>query len=183
VRTETELPIGAVVPVALQLPEGPVPVTTRVIHVRSPELARQRRLQPGAGVQFIGADPVIRARVERYIDSIPAHSKLPSVRLLSIARDLLRTHGWTQLVEKDAEGSYCLTGALHEAAGEDETLYRRALRTIGERLHVPACSLGGYGCHCAIIGWNDAVGRTRFEVLEKLDEVIRVELGTAQEPA
>jgi len=98
------------------------------------------------------------------------------VRLLSMARDLLRTHGWTQLLEREPGGSYCLTGALLAAAGEDEALYRRALRSIGERLNVPACSLGGYGCHCAIVGWNDQEGRTKHEVIAKLEEAIRAEL-------
>ena len=178
VRTDTELPVGAVVSVALELPdgEGPVPVHAKVIHVRTPFLSRSLRLVLGVGVQFVGADDTFRARVHQYIESIPRKSRVPSVRLLSMARDLLRTHGWTQLLEREPGGSYCLTGALLAAAGEDEALYRRALRSVGERLKVPACSLGGYGCHCAIVGWNDQEGRTKHEVIAKLEEVIRAEL-------
>ncbi|HEY4729577.1 MAG TPA: hypothetical protein VIH41_00505, partial [Myxococcales bacterium] len=138
--------------------------------------SRSLRLSPGVGVQFVGGDDTFRARVDHYIESIPRQSRVPSVRLLSMARDLLRTHGWTQLLEREPGGSYCLTGALLAAAGEDEALYRRALRSIGERLNVPACSLGGYGCHCAIVGWNDQEGRTKHEVIAKLEEVIRAEL-------
>jgi uncharacterized protein (TIGR02266 family) len=180
-RTDTQLPVGTVVSIALELPDGerPAPVDAKVIHVRSRAQARAPQLEPGAGVQFLGADELFQARVDRYIDSIPRTSTVPAVRLLTQARDLLRTHGWTQLVEKDPGGSYCLSGALLEAAGDDDVLYRRALRTVGERLNVPACALGGFGCHCAIVNWNDAVGRTRFEVLAKLDEVIRAELGAA----
>lgn len=180
-RTETQLPLGAVVSVALELPDGdrPAPVNAKVIHVRSRAQARAPQLEPGAGVQFLGRDEIFQARVDRYIDSIPRKSTVPAVRLLTQARDLLLLHGWTQLVEKDPGGSYCLSGALLEAAGEDDVLYRRALRTLGERLSVPACSLGGFGCHCAIVSWNDAAGRTWFEVLAKLDEVIRAELATA----
>jgi uncharacterized protein (TIGR02266 family) len=178
VRTEAQPPVGAVVSFALELPDGdrPAPVRARVIHVRSRAAARAK-LQPGFGVQFVGGDELFQARVDRYIDSIPRRSTVPAVRLLTQARDLLRAHGWTQLTEKDPAGSYCLSGALLEAAGEDDVLYRRALRTLGERLNVPACSLGGFGCHCAIVNWNDSVGRTKFEVLAKLDEVIRAELG------
>jgi uncharacterized protein (TIGR02266 family) len=184
VRTSTELPVGAVVPVALDLPDAdrPVPVQAKVIHVRSPSKSRALRLDPGVGVQFVGADESFRARVDRYIDSIPRQSKVPSVRLLSIARDLLRTHGWTQLLEREPGGSYCLSGALLEAAGDDDALYRRALQSVGERLNVPACSLGGYGCHCAIVGWNDREGRTQHEVIAKLEEVIRAELIASASP-
>ena len=184
VRTSTELPIGAVVPVALELPDAdpPVPVQAKVIHVRSPSLSRVTRLDPGLGVEFVDADDAFRARVGRYIESILRQSKLPSVRLLSMARDLLRTHGWTQLLDRDPGGSYCLTGALIEAAGDDDALYRRALQSVGERLNVPACSVGGYGCHCAIIGWNDQEGRTQHEVIAKLEEVIRAQLVASASP-
>ena len=184
VRTSTELPIGAVVPVALELPDAdpPVPVQAKVIHVRSPSLSRVTRLDPGLGVEFVDADDAFRARVGRYIESILRQSKLPSVRLLSMARDLLRTHGWTQLLDRDPGGSYCLTGALIEAAGDDDALYRRALQSVGERLNVPACSVGGYGCHCAIIGWNDQEGRTEHEVIAKLEEVIRAQLVASASP-
>ncbi len=181
VRTETQLPVGAVVSLAIELPDGerPAPIAAKVIHVRSRAQARAPQLEPGAGVEFLGGDEIFQARVDRYIDSIPRQSAVPAVRLLTLARDLLRLHGWTQLVERDPGGSYCLSGALLEAAGDDDVLYRRALRTLGERLNVPACSLGGFGCHCAIVNWNDTMGRTKFEVLAKLDEVIRAELDTA----
>src|SRR6266478_1667861 len=48
VRTDTELPVGAVVSVALELPdgEGPVPVHAKVIHVRTPFLSGSLRLDP-----------------------------------------------------------------------------------------------------------------------------------------
>jgi hypothetical protein len=165
VRTDSLLPVGAVVPVALDLPGGrPVPVQAKVIHARTSSQSIVSRLDPGVGVQFLGSDDEFRARVDRYIESIPRESRVPSVRLLSMAR------------EKDAGGSYCLTGALMEAAGEDDSLYRGALRSVGERLDVPACPFGGYGCHCAIVGWNDQQGRTKHEVIAKLDEVIRAEL-------
>jgi hypothetical protein len=180
VRTQSPLPVGAVVPVALDLPGGrPVPVRAKVIHARTSSQSVASRLDPGVGVQFVGSDDEFRARVDSYIESIPRESRVPSVRLLSMARDLLRSHGWTQLLEKDAGGSYCLTGALMEAAGEDDSLYRRALRSLGERLDVPACDFGGYGCHCPIVGWNDQEGRTKHEVIAKLDEVIRAELAAS----
>jgi len=138
VRTDTELPVGAVVSVALELPdgEGPVPVHAKVIHVRTPFLSRSVRLAPGVGVQFVGADDTFRARVDQYIESIPRKSRVRRSAAIDGARSL-RTHGWTQLLEREPGGSYCLTGALLAAAGEDEALYRRALRSIGERLNVP----------------------------------------------
>ena len=182
VRTDTSVPVGAVLSLSLDLPheDRPVPVHARVIHVRTPAQALSRspklKLDPGVGMQFVGGEPGFQSHIDRYIESIPRESGLPAVRLLSIARELLERHGWTQLLERDPGGSYCLTGALLEAAGEDDALYRRALRSVGERLGVPACPMGGYGCHCAVVSWNDREGRRSEEVLAKLDEVIRAEL-------
>jgi uncharacterized protein (TIGR02266 family) len=180
IRTDTTVPVGAVLSVALELPheDRPVPVHAKVIHVRTPAqaLVRAPHLDPGVGMQFVGGDPAFQSRIDRYLESIPRESNVPAVRLLSMAKELIEKHGWTQLTEIDSEGSYCLTGALLKAAGDDDALYRRALRSVGERLGMPACAMGGYGCHCAVIGWNDQIGRTRHEVVAKLEEVIRAEL-------
>ena len=180
IRTDTTVPVGAVLSVALELPheDRPVPVHARVIHVRTPAqaLLRAQELEPGVGMQFVGGEPEFQSHIDRYIDSIPRESNVPAVRLLSTARDLLSQHGWTQLLERDPGGSYCMTGALLEAAGDDDALYHQALRSGGERLGVPACPTGGYGCHCAVVNWNDQEGRRSEEVLAKLDEVIRAEL-------
>jgi Tfp pilus assembly protein PilZ len=179
VRTDTAVSVGAVLSLSLEIPheDRPVPVHARVIHVRTPAQALRSasHLDPGVGMQFVGAE-AFQPIIDRYIESIPRESGVAAVRLLSRAKDLLARHGWTQLLERDPGGSYCLTGALQEAAGEDEDLYRRALRSLGPRLGVPACPMGGYACHCAVIGWNDQLGRTRSEVLAKIDEAIRAEL-------
>jgi len=124
-------------------------------------------------VQFVGADDGFRARVDHYIESIPRKSRVPSVRLLSMARDLLRTHGLDPAPRAGTPvGSYCLTGAAgrrRPARMKRSTGERCA--SIGERLNVPL-SLGGYGCHAKIVGWNDQEGRTKHEVIAKLEEVI-----------
>ena len=138
VRTDRELAVGALMPVALELPDGdpPAPVQAKIL----------------------------------YTSDVPK------------ARDLLRDNGWTQLYPRAANGSYCLSGALREAAGNDRNLYRAALRSVGTRLNVAGCEHGGFDCHCAVIGWNDAEGRTRQQVINKLDEAISAELaatGTA----
>jgi len=180
VRTDTTVPVGSVLSLSLDLPheDRPVPVHARVIHVRTPAqaLVREAKLEPGVGMQFVGGETGFQSHIDRFIESIPRESNVPAVRLLSIARELLSRHGWTQLLERDPGGSYCLTGALLEAARDDDALYRRALRSVGERLGVPACPMGGYGCHCAVVNWNDQEGRRSEEVLAKLDEVIRAEL-------
>jgi len=94
-----------------------------------------------------------------------------------VARDLLYESGWTQLTERDPQGSYCLTGALSHAAGQDRQSYRNALLSLGPRLGVPGCRFGGFACHCAALRWNDAEGRTRRHVVAKLDEFIELALG------
>jgi hypothetical protein len=47
---------------------------------------------------------------------------------------------------------------------------------LGSRLSVPACALGGFDCHCAVLRWNDREGRTKGQVIAKLDEVINAAL-------
>jgi Tfp pilus assembly protein PilZ len=187
VRTDRELPVGALVPVALGLPDGgpPAPVQAKVLY--SSDAPRARAPKPtgphGFGVQFVAEDAAFRARVTRYIDSLLRDPKAPAARLLSIARDLLRDNGWTQLYPRDAKGSYCLSGALREAASNDPNLYRAALRSVGTRLNVAGCEHGGFDCHCAVIGWNDAEGRTRQQVINKLDEAISAELAATTRAA
>jgi len=171
VRTDRRLPVGALVSVAVELPDGdrPAPVQAKVVHV-GPR-ARSRVSLGGVGMQFVGSDDAFRGRVDRYIESIVRTSKVP-LRLLLVARDLLHEKGWTQLSERDPVGSYCLSGALLQAAGNDRDAYRAALESVGPRLNVPRCAFGGFGCHCAILTWNDREGRTKGDVIAKLDEVI-----------
>jgi Tfp pilus assembly protein PilZ len=175
VRTERELPVGALLPVALELPDGdpPAPVQGRILYKSK---RRPRGVEPGFGVQFVAGDETFRARVGRYIDSLLRNSNVPTARLLSIARDLLREKGWSQLYPRGVDGSYCLTVALREAARDDRDLYRAALRSLGSRLDVEACAHGGFDCHCAVVRWNDREGRTQRQVIAKLDEVISAEL-------
>ncbi|HYY51878.1 MAG TPA: PilZ domain-containing protein [Myxococcales bacterium] len=197
VRTDRDLPVGDVLPVAVELPDGdpPAPVQAKVLYsspigtvsevVANPPsaAATKRRAAAGGrgfGVQFVAEDPAFRTRVTRYIDSLLRDPKAPAARLLSIARDLLRDKGWTQLYPRDANGRFCLSGALREAAGNDKDLYRAALRSVGTRLNVPGCEHGGFDCHCAVIGWNDVEGRTRQQVIAKLDEAISAELAATR---
>ena len=171
VHTERKLSRGALLSVALELPDGPAPVQAKVIHDVAPARRRTSPDEHGVGVQFVGTDDAFRDRLERYIESLLARSKVP-VRVLLIARDLLHEKGWTQLTARDPAGSYCLTGALSKAAGGDRDAYRAALQSMGPRLSVPACAFGGFNCHCAVLSWNDREGRTKNEAIAKLDEVI-----------
>jgi Tfp pilus assembly protein PilZ len=174
VRTDRVLPIGALVSAALEIPDGgrPAPVEAKVIHVAAgaPE-SMVSRLGRGFGAQFVAGDPQFHERIDRYIESIQRTTPVP-VRLLLVARDLLYEQGWTQLTVRDPEAGFCLTGALARAARGDREAYRNALQTLGRRLGVRGCAYGGFGCHCAVLAWNDAEGRSRHEVVAKLDEVI-----------
>ncbi|HWE24635.1 MAG TPA: hypothetical protein VG496_11925, partial [Myxococcales bacterium] len=125
----------------------------------------------GFGAQFVGSDPRFRERMDRFIDSIEKATNVP-LRLLLVARDLLYEHGWTQFAPRDPKAGYCLSGALAEAARGNRGAYRNALETIGPRLGVRQCPFGGFGCHCPLLAWNDAEGRSRGQVVAKLDEII-----------
>jgi uncharacterized protein (TIGR02266 family) len=177
VRADRTLPVGALLSGALEIPDGerPAPVEAKVIHV-APAAGRSPISRRGFGAQFVHEDEAFRGRMERYIKSIQRRREVP-VKLLLIARDLLFEKGWTQLTRRDSEGSYCLTGALARAAAGDRDAYRAALQSIGPRLGVPGCAFGGFGCHCALLTWNDREGRTRGEVVAKIDEAIQAALG------
>jgi Tfp pilus assembly protein PilZ len=176
VRTDRVLPIGALVSAALEIPDGdrPAPVEAKVIHVAPPSAAESMASPPrryGFGAQFVGGDMGFRDRMDRYIESIQRLTNVP-LRLLLVARDLLYEYGWTQFAVRDPKAGYCLTGALARAAGDDRESYRAAMQTVGPRLGVPGCQFGGFACHCAVLAWNDEAGRTRGQVIAKLDEII-----------
>ena len=179
VRAERTLPVGALLSGALEIPDGerPVPVQARVIHV-APSAGGAPTSRRGFGAQFVRDDEAFRGRMDRYIQTIQRQSQAP-VKLLLVARDLLFEKGWTQLSRRDSEGSYCLTGALARAAAGDRDAYRAALQSIGPRLGVAGCAFGGFACHCALLTWNDREGRTRGEVVAKIDEAIQDALGRA----
>jgi uncharacterized protein (TIGR02266 family) len=179
VRTDRELPVGTTLSVELGLPddERPTPVNVKIVHAVAPR-AHSSSPDRGVGMQFVGGDDAFRERLERYLQSIAANAKAP-VRVLLVARDLLHENGWTQLDARDSAGRYCLTGALAKAAGEDRAAYHAALQSIGSRLNEPACAFGGFGCHCTLVRWNDREGRTKREVVAKLDEVIDAALAAA----
>jgi uncharacterized protein (TIGR02266 family) len=178
VRADRTVPVGTLVSASLEIPDGgrPAPVAAKVIHVAASSPAAAFISRRGFGAQFVHSDEAFRGRMDRYIQSIERASKVP-VKLLVVARDLLYEKGWTQLTRRDTEGSYCLTGALARAAAGDREAYRAALQSLGPRLGVPGCAFGGFGCHCALLTWNDREGRTRREVVAKLNETIQAALG------
>src|SRR5947209_3367808 len=179
VRTERDFPVGTLLSVAVGLPDDqrPTPVQVKVVHAIPPR-AHAASLDQGVGVEFVSADDEFRARLEHYLRSVAARTAAP-VRVLIVARDLLHEGGWTQLDAHDAEGRYCLSGALAQAAGEERAAYRGALHSVGASLGEPACQFGGFDCHCAVMRWNDREGRTKLEVVRKLDEVIETALAAA----
>ena len=174
IRADRTVAVGALLSAALEIPDGdrPAPVEAKVIHVAgSPSAVGAFSSRRGFGAQFVQSDAAFRGRMDRYIQSIKRGNKVP-VTLLLIARDLLYEKGWTQLARRDSEGSYCLTGALSWAARGDREAYRAALQSLGPRLGVPGCAYGGFACHCPVLRWNDQEGRTRGDVVAKLDETI-----------
>jgi len=72
VRTDRKLAVGALVSVALELPDGdrPVPVQGKVVHVVAPAKVRPGWSGPGVGIQFMASDDPVRRRVDRYIELV-----------------------------------------------------------------------------------------------------------------
>ncbi len=69
-RTDRRLPVGALVSVALELPDGdrPAPVQGKVVHVVASAQVRSGLSGAGVGIQFIASDDPVRRRVDRYIE-------------------------------------------------------------------------------------------------------------------
>jgi hypothetical protein len=170
VRTDRPLRKGAVVSCALAFPDGEPPASARarVVYVAG--------RGGGLGMQFLDDRRSFHERIDRHIESILHQGQKPALPLLSAARQLLQEKGWTQLDAKNIEGRFCLSGALLQVAGEDERAYQAALESIGSRLRTEPCAYGGFGCHCAVVRWNDVEGRTQQQVIAKIDEVIDAEL-------
>lgn len=168
VRTDLPLQRGALVDIAVAFPDGepPAPGKARVVYVGPGSGSH------GLGMQFVEGE--IRARVHRHIDGLIGRA--PALRLLTSAREMLRERGWTQLTAENADGRLCLSGALRRAAAGNRSHYQQALSALGARLGIPGCHQGGFGCHCAVIRWNDAEERTPHQVIAKLDEAIDAEL-------
>lgn len=80
---------------------------------------------------------------------------------LALAAHRLRTHGWCQGVEVDAQGRMCLIGALNprpvpRPASDQQAIDALRFATVGRSLTV----------------WNDRTGRTLSEVLAAIDRAI-----------
>ncbi len=65
-------PLGEIVELSMQLPDGEAPVKTaaQVIQRIAPEQARHLGREPGAGLQFVGADDEFRRRLDLCIDHL-----------------------------------------------------------------------------------------------------------------
>jgi len=172
VRTDAPLQRGAVVDFAVAFPDGepPAPARAKVAYVGT------QGPVSGLGMQFLDDSHGLRARVNRHIDSILRRGNVTTLRILESARDLLRQDGWAQLMIENAQGGFCLSGALRRAARDDRRGYEEAVRAVGSRLGISPCPHGGFDCHCPVIRWNDVDGRTHKQVIAKVDEVIDAEL-------
>jgi len=71
-RTERTLAVGALVAVALEIPDGdrPAPLQGKVVHVVAPAQVRPGGSGAGVGIQFIASDEPVRSRVNRYVESL-----------------------------------------------------------------------------------------------------------------
>jgi uncharacterized protein (TIGR02266 family) len=71
-RTERRLAVGALVSVALEIPDGdrPAPLQGKVVHLVAPAQARSGGSGAGVGIQFIASHDPVRSRVKRYVESL-----------------------------------------------------------------------------------------------------------------
>lgn len=101
--------------------------------------------------------------------------------VLHHARQTL-SRGWTQKGHSDAQGGYCIVGALCRALGEpdgiedqlpdeERPMLARALLAIGEVL--PSYENAAVPLGARLVAWNDAAGRQRREVIALIDAAIQ----------
>ena len=68
VETPAAPPQGSTVDIHLATPEGGLPLRGQVVHVVSPESARQYGIPPGMGLQLLDLGPVKRGLIQAYLD-------------------------------------------------------------------------------------------------------------------
>lgn len=92
----------------------------------------------------------------------PAPPVSAVVGLLGDAADLLETGGWCQNLFAADDGSHCLAGAISKAWGLGRFATVPRLGFLAEE------AVEDYLGIQSIVGWNDADGRTKEEVVTAL---------------
>src|SRR5882762_1265449 len=88
------------------------------------------------------------------------------------AANLLEKKGWCQKTASDLKDKICLAEALHRSVyGSQETVNMNTVHDTGA-WREPYNILSNFIGEDAI-KWNDTVGRTKAEVIEKLREAAR----------
>lgn len=107
--------------------------------------------------------------------------------VLDNAADLIESKGWIQNAYRDANG-YCSVGAimgvfnLVELNQEDEAHSDEHIDFLTDSAEVALIrklrDKGAIGVEAGVIGWNDASGRTKQQVLDLFREVAKEQRDT-----
>lgn len=89
------------------------------------------------------------------------------------AADEIERSGWCQLDERNAAGNVCLVGAFR-AMGVGTDMTARAFGAMGFPVHWNARH-SVYVWDSSVPTWNDAPGRTKAEVIDRLRRAARGE--------
>lgn len=129
VTTTEHLPLGTLVDLALEVPDGDAPaiIPARVAYVLAPESARAVGRAPGMGMQFAEEDTsAIGARIAAYVAHAMSEERAPD----------LRAPAHVLVVEDSATIRNEIASALR-AAGHRVTLAEHGLAALGTALREP----------------------------------------------
>lgn len=95
----------------------------------------------------------------------------PVSQVLEEAAEVLETSGWCQGIFQNIRGEHCMAGAIGKVVLEDDQISHATM--LNWRFIPAVIALEKELPGIYIPNWNDATGRTKEEVVDKLMDVAK----------
>lgn len=137
VHTDTPPPMGTMVRVTLETPDGEVELEAEVVHILDAETARSFGQSPGIGLQFRPVDGTKRRAIESYVDGLSRRLE-PTPSLDDISGEEVRAAVRSFFEGYDNNDLYAAIGA---GPLETSTVVERQLERLAKLFEDPPDSL------------------------------------------